>query len=257
MNLGLVGTSALVCGASQGLGLAIAQALAEEGCRVGLLARSRAKLDSQVADFAARGHKAVGLVADMGDWPSVAAALDRFGPPAILVNNTGGPPLSPATDVDADLWRRQFDAMVLNQMRLTTTVLPAMRAARFGRILSVMSTTVEEPIAGLSISGTLRAALANWMKNLAHEVAADGITVNTLLTGSFATERIDRLNAAEAAARGIGIEQVMAETCATIPARRYGDPREFASVAAFLAGRPASYVTGAMIRVDGGATRAV
>jgi 3-oxoacyl-[acyl-carrier protein] reductase len=147
--------------------------------------------------------------------------------------------------------------MVLNQMRLTEAVLPAMRQAGFGRILSVASTSVVEPFAGLAISNALRAALANWMKTLATEVARDGVTVNMLLPGSFATERIDKMNAAEAAARGIGISEVVAGSTAEIPVGRYGEPREFAAVAAFLASPRASYVTGQMIRIDGGATRSV
>ena len=257
MYIPLQDQTALVCGASQGLGLAIAEALAEEGARVGLLARNGEKLAQNVSRFEARGLKAVALPADMGDWPSVTAALAKLGSPSILVNNTGGPPLVDVTRVDTDLWRRQFEAMVLNQMRLTETVLPAMRAAKFGRILSMASTSVVEPFAGLAISNSLRAALANWMKTLATEVAKDGVTVNMLLPGSFATERIDNMNAAEAASRGVPVAVVIAESSAAIPLGRYGEPKEFAAVAAFLASPKASYVTGQMIRVDGGATRSM
>ncbi len=255
MDLQLTGHSALVCGASQGLGFAIAEALAEEGCRVGLLARNKAKLESHVKHFAARGLDAVALPADMGDWPSLANALGVLGLPSILVNNSGGPPPVDVTRVDADLWRQQFETMVLNQMRLTEAVLPAMRQAKFGRILNVASTSIVEPIAGLAISNALRAALGNWMKTLATEVAADGVTVNMLLPGSFATERIDGFNRREAETRKIPIAQVIAETSAAIPAGRYGDAKEFAAVAAFLASPKASYVTGQMIRIDGGNTR--
>lgn len=258
MDLMLDGKMALVCGASQGLGLAIGEALAAEGCIVGLLARNASKLKANVNSFAGRGWKAMALAADMGDWDSVANAL-RLLPasPAILVNNTGGPPLTEVTSVDPDLWRRQFEAMVLNQMRLTEAVLPGMRAAKFGRVLSIASTSVVEPFAGLAISNALRAALANWMKTLASEVAADGVTVNTLLTGSFVTERTERINAAEAGQRGISVADVMRESSASIPVGRYGDPGEFAAVAAFLASPRASYITGQMIRIDGGATKSV
>lgn len=261
MDLELDGKMALVCGASQGLGLAIGEALAAEGCRVGLLARNGAKLARQVAALQGQGRQAVALAADMGDWAQVAAALaklrDGFGAPHILVNNTGGPPLIDVTKVDAELWRAQFEAMVLNQMRLTEAVLPAMRQAGFGRILSVASTSVVEPFAGLAISNALRAALANWMKTLASQVAPDGVTVNMLLPGSFATERIDKMNAAEAAAQGVAISEIVASSTAEIPVGRYGEPREFAAVAAFLASPRASYVTGQMIRIDGGSTRSV
>lgn len=255
MNLELTGHSALVCGASQGLGFAIAEALAEEGCRVGLLARNAARLEAHADAFARRGLKAVALPADMGDWASLDKALKVFGLPSILVNNSGGPPPVDVSQVDPDLWRRQFETMVLNQMRLTEAVLPAMRATKFGRILNVASTSIVEPIAGLAISNSLRAALANWMKTLATEVARDGITINMLLPGSFATERIDGFNIRESEARKIPIAQVVAENSAAIPIGRYGDPKEFGAVAAFLASPRASYVTGQMIRIDGGVTR--
>ncbi len=257
MDLDLRNRTALVCGASQGLGFAIAEALAREGCKVGLLARNAAKLDAHVRDLGAHGLDAVALPADMADWASVEAALTRFGSPDILVNNSGGPPPVDVTKVDADLWRAQFEAMVLNQMRLTEAVLPHMRARRFGRILSVASTSIVEPFASLAISNSLRAALAGWMKTLAGQVACDGVTVNMLLPGSFATERIDSLNAREAAARGVTMAQVVAESSAEIPVGRYGDPKEFGAVAAFLASPKASYVTGQMIRIDGGATRSL
>ena len=257
MDLQLAGKTALVCGASQGLGLAIAEALAEEGAHVGLLARNAAKLTQNASGLEARGLRATALPADMGDWPSIATALARLGPPSILVNNSGGPPVVDVTKVDPDLWRKQFEAMVLNQMRLTEAVLPAMRKARFGRILNVASTSIVEPIAGLAISNSLRAALANWMKTLATEVAGDGVTINMLLPGSFATERIDRMNAAEAAERGISVGDIVSKSSAAIPLGRYGDPKEFAAVAAFLASPRASYVTGQMIRIDGGVTRSV
>lgn len=257
MDLDLRNRTALVCGASQGLGFAIAEALAHEGCKVGLLARNAAKLDAHVRNLGAHGLDAVALPADMADWASVEAALKRFGSPDILVNNSGGPPPVDVTKVDANLWRAQFEAMVLNQMRLTEAVLPHMRARRFGRILSVASTSIVEPFASLAISNSLRAALAGWMKTLAGQVACDGVTVNMLLPGSFATERIDSLNAREAAARGVIMAQVVAESSAEIPVGRYGDPKEFGAVAAFLASPKASYVTGQMIRIDGGATRSL
>jgi 3-oxoacyl-[acyl-carrier protein] reductase len=252
MNLDLQNRKALVCGASQGLGLAIAEALAEEGCTVGLLARNVEKLEAH-----AKRLNGVALPADMGDWASIEAALMRFGVPDILVNNSGGPPPVDVTKVDANLWRQQFETMVLNQMRLTEAVMPAMRQKKFGRILCVASTSIVEPFPSLAISNALRAALAGWMKTLSGQVARDGVTVNMLLPGSFATERIERLNAGEAQSRGISLEQVVAESSADIPVGRYGDPREFGAVAAFLASPKASYITGQMIRIDGGATKSL
>ena len=257
MNLQLDGKAALVCGASQGLGLAIGEALAEEGCRIGLLARNAGKLAAHAERLNARGHRVMALAADMGDWPSVEAALAQFGPPAILVTNTGGPPPADATVIDPGLWRRQFEGMVLNQMRLVTAVLPSMRAAKFGRVINIASTSVTEPFSTLPLSGSLRAALVNWLKLVATEVAHDCITVNSILPGSIATDRITKLNAVEAGKRGVSEQQLVDEQSAAIPMGRFGTPEEFAAVAAFLASPRASYVTGQMTRIDGGATRSV
>ena len=257
MDLDLKNKTALVCGASQGLGAAIAEALAREGCKVGLLARNAEKLNGLVSAWNAQGLTAQALPADMAAWDQIEGAVAAFGHPDILVNNSGGPPPVDVTRVEPDLWRRQFEIMVLNQMRLTELVLPHMRAQGFGRILSVASTSIVEPFASLAISNSLRAALAGWMKTLAGQVAPDGVTVNMLLPGSFATERIDNLNAREAAARGVPVSQIVAESSAEIPVGRYGEPAEFAAVATFLASPKASYVTGQMIRIDGGVTKSL
>ncbi|WP_421695515.1 SDR family oxidoreductase [Aestuariivirga sp.] len=257
MDLDLKNKTALVCGASQGLGAAIAEALAREGCKVGLLARNADKLNRLVTDWGAQGMNAMALPANMGDWSQIEAAVSAFGMPDILINNSGGPPPVDVTKVEPDLWRRQFEIMVLNQMRLTELVLPHMRAQGFGRILSVASTSIVEPFASLAISNSLRAALAGWMKTLAGQVAPDGVTVNMLLPGSFATERIDKLNAAEAEARGVPVSQIVSDSSGDIPVGRYGEPAEFAAVAAFLASPKASYVTGQMIRIDGGVTKSL
>jgi 3-oxoacyl-[acyl-carrier protein] reductase len=136
-------------------------------------------------------------------------------------------------------------------------VLPSMRAKRFGRILSVSSTSIIEPFAALAISNSLRAALAGWLKTLAGEVAADGVTVNLLLPGSFATERIDELDRQAAEREGVPLDQVRQANIQDIPVRRYGEPREFGSLAAYLASPRAAYITGAAFRIDGGATRSL
>lgn len=258
MDLDLAGKVALVTGASQGLGLAIARAMAAEGAAVALVARSASKLEAQATALTAEGAVAMGVPADLTDWPSLSQALEavrrQLGDPDILVFNSGGPPPVEVTKVDPDLWRVQFEAMVMSAMRLTESVLPAMRARRFGRILTVASTSVVEPIQGLAISNSLRGALAGWMKTLSREVARDGITVNLLLPGSFATERIDTINRRAAESEGVSLDQIVARTSAAIPVGRYGDPSEFAAVAAFLASPRASYVSGTMVRVDGGST---
>jgi 3-oxoacyl-[acyl-carrier protein] reductase len=257
MTRDLTGLSALVCGASQGLGFGIAEAMAEAGARVGLLSRNAAKLEARAAELRARGGDAMVLPADVGDWASLEAALRHFGQPAILVNNTGGPPVNDPTHIDVELWRTQFESQVLNQMRLSEAVLPAMRQARFGRILTVSSSVIVEPYSTLSISSALRSSLATWMKTLATAVAADGVTVNVLLPGSFNTQRVANLNLAAARSRGVSVADIAAAEIAAIPAGRYGEPHEFGAVAAFLASPAASYVTGQRIRVDGGATKSI
>ncbi|MDP9136961.1 MAG: SDR family oxidoreductase [Pseudomonadota bacterium] len=262
MDLGLTGKVALVLGASQGLGLAIAGALAAEGAAVGLVSRNAEKLAAAAADIRGRSEgKAMFAAADVGSWPDIerahGAIAAAFGPPDILVNNSGGPPPVDVTIVDAALWQAQFEAMVLNQMRLTELVLPPMRRKKFGRILSVSSTSIIAPIPSLAISNALRSALAQWMKTLAGEVARDGVTVNLLLPGSMATARTEGFDRAAAAKRGVAAATVAAEAAAEIPAGRYGDPKEFGDAAAFLASPRASYITGVALRVDGGVTHSL
>lgn len=258
MDLMLDDKVALVCGASQGLGLAIAQALAAEGAAVALLARDAARLEAEAGAIRQNGGRALAVPADLGDWASVAEALAtarrEFGDPDILVNNSGPPPPVDVTKVDPELWRAQFEAMVLTLMRLTEAVLPAMRHRRFGRILTVASTTIIEPLPNLALSNALRAALAMWMKTLAGEVAADGVTVNLVLPGSFATARLESMNRMAAEAEGRSEVEIAAQATAAIPAGRFGRPSEFADVTAFLASPRAAYVTGTMIRIDGGLT---
>jgi 3-oxoacyl-[acyl-carrier protein] reductase len=262
MDLNLAGKTALVLGASQGLGFAIARALAAEGARVGIVSRSPQKLEAAAAAIRSDSGAEVACAAgDVGKWSQLESAFGALsgalGPPDILVNNSGGPPPVEVTSVDADLWRAQFEAMVLNQMRLTEHVLPHMRRNRFGRILTVASTSIIEPFSALALSNALRSALAMWMKTLAGEVARDGITVNLLLPGSIATARTKDLDSKSAAKRGVPVATVTAEAAAGIPAGRYGDPAEFGDAAAFLASPRASYITGIALRVDGGATHSL
>jgi 3-oxoacyl-[acyl-carrier protein] reductase len=261
MDLELRGRTALVCGASKGLGYAIAECLAEEGVFVGLLARHVSTLKMASERITAKGGRAMPLEADMRDWGSLEQALTRWrdgvGDPDIVVLNSGSPPVIEVTQIDAELWRAQFEAMVLNQMRLTEALLPTMRAKRFGRIISVSSTSIIEPFAALALSNSLRAALAGWLKTLAGQVAADGVTVNLLLPGSFATERLEELDRRAAEQQGVSIGQIQEANIQDIPVRRYGEPREFGLLATFLASPKAAYVTGTALRIDGGATRSL
>ncbi|PZN98268.1 MAG: 3-oxoacyl-ACP reductase [Alphaproteobacteria bacterium] len=263
MDLGLSGKRALICGGSSGLGCAVATALVAEGAYVALLSRDADKLQAVANDLNATGPgRAVITPADLADHASLLAAVDMAeaalgGPIEILLNNTGGPPPSGVSGLEPDLWRAQFEAMVLSIFRLTDRVLPGMKAMGWGRILNVASITVVEPVASLGVSNTLRASVAAWAKTLAGEVAPHGITVNTLLPGRIDTPRIERLDAARAAANGISPEQARAEAVVGIPVGRLGTPEEFGAVAAFLASPQAAYITGSLIRLDGGAVRAI
>ena len=261
MDLELRDKTAMVWGASKGLGLAIAECLAEEGASTVLVSRSQQRLDQAISRMTAKGGKAAAIAADIGNWQSIERALGSMratlGDPDILINNSGGPPPVDVTHVDAALWQSQFEAMVLNQMRLTEQVLPAMRAKKFGRIISVSSTSIVEPFAALAISNSLRAALAGWMKTLAGEVAKDGVTVNLLLPGSFATERVSDLDRLAAERQGVEVSEIAQANIRDIPAGRYGEPKEFGQLAAFIASPKAGYVTGMALRIDGGATRSL
>ena len=263
MDLKLTGKRALICGGSSGLGQAVATALVAEGAHVALLSRDAAKLQAVADALNAMGPgRAVIAPADMADHGSLMIAVDVAeaalgGPIEILLNNTGGPPPSGVAGLDPDLWQAQFEAMVLSVFRLTDRVLPGMRAAGWGRILNVASVSAVEPIGTLGVSNTLRAAVAAWAKTLASEVAADGITVNTLLPGRIDTPRIARLDKAAAERRGVSPEQARADSVNAIPVGRLGTTDEFGAVAAFLASPHSAYVTGSMIRLDGGSVRAI
>ncbi|WP_413728058.1 SDR family oxidoreductase [Sodalis sp. RH19] len=256
MDFGIQGRVALVSGAGGGLGRAIALALAAEGAKVAVCGRTQNTLDETVALINAQGGSARAWTLDLTRQDAFDAILTdiraALGPVAILVNNSGGPQPSGAAGVAPELWNAQFSAMVGSLILLTDKVLPDMRAAGWGRIITSTSSGIVAPIANLGISNTLRLALAGWSKTLAAEVARDGITVNVMVPGRIATRRVGQLDAARAAREDLSVEQIAAKSAATIPAGRYGKPEEYGAVAAFLASRQASYMTGGVIRVDGG-----
>ncbi|MBA4808256.1 SDR family oxidoreductase [Brevundimonas sp.] len=263
MDLKLEGRRALVCGGSSGLGRAVAAALVAEGAHVALLSRDAARLQAAADALNAAGPgRAVVAAADLADHAALLEAVDRAetllgGSIEILLNNTGGPPPSGVSGLDPAIWRDHFESMVLSVFRLTDRVLPAMREAGWGRILNVASMTVVEPSAALGVSNTLRASIAAWAKTLANEVGPDGVTVNTLLPGRIDTPRIERLDRATAERTGVTPEAARAESVKSIPVGRLGAPEEFGAVAAFLASPLAAYVTGSLIRLDGGAIKAI
>jgi 3-oxoacyl-[acyl-carrier protein] reductase len=175
----------------------------------------------------------------------------------VLILNTGGPPPGLADEISDDTWYKQFEAMFLSAVRLTRLALPGMRKRGFGRIIAIVSSGVIQPIPNLSISNAVRSALVGWAKTLAGEIASQGITVNCLSPGRIATDRVAELDLGRAQRDGITVEEAERQSRSGIPAGRYGDAAEFAAVATFLASSRSSYVTGDLIRVDGGMIRSV
>ncbi|MCY1267065.1 3-oxoacyl-[acyl-carrier-protein] reductase FabG [compost metagenome] len=256
MKLGIDGKVALVLGAGGGLGGAISQSLAAEGVRVAV-----ADIDVDAAKKTVDAITGIGGVAcavrwDLADLGSIegniATIEAELGPVDILVNNTGGPPPTSAAGQDLALWRKHFDSMVLSVIAITDRVLPGLRERKWGRIITSTSSGVVAPIPNLGISNALRMSLVGWSKTLAREVGGDGVTVNVVLPGRVATDRIQFLDEAKAKREGRTVQSVSAESTAAIPVGRYGRPDEYGDVVTFLASENASYITGSIIRVDGG-----
>lgn len=248
MDLGIEGRVALVMGSSRGLGRGIAAVLAREGARVAIVSRSLERLEEAAAEI---GSAATPFVADASD-PERLAALPgevaaALGPVDILVTNTGGPPFGGALAHDLETWEEAYRSLVLAPRVLAEAVVPGMRERHWGRIVNVGSNTTREPNPVLNLSNAHRMAAVGFLKTLAGEVAADGITVNTVATGRFATERLadagGSLEGAEAAAR------------TEVPAARLGTPEEYGDLVAFLCSERAAYITGTVIPIDGGLLR--
>jgi 3-oxoacyl-[acyl-carrier protein] reductase len=261
MQLDLTGRRAVVCGASQGIGRATAVELAELGASITLLARSADALQTLAENLPRRpGQQHDWHSADMLDTAglqSVAREIAAAEPVHILVNNTGGPPGGLAHTATASEFEAAFRQHLLAGQTLLQALLPGMRSSGYGRIVNVISTSVKEPIAGLGVSNTVRAAVAGWAKTLSGELAADGITVNNVLPGYTRTGRLDGLLAAQAAASGRSEADHARDILATVPVRRFGEANEIAAVIAFLCTPAAAYVNGVSIAVDGGRTRAL
>lgn len=257
MNLDLSGKTAVVCGSTQGLGFASAAELALLGANVVLVARNEEKLKEAVTKLDGSKKQAHSfLVADFSDVSNVSAAIETFikaGNTAhILVNNTGGPAGGTALNAKAADFVQAFNNHVLCNHVLTTALVPGMKAAGFGRIINIISTSVKQPIPGLAVSNTIRGAVANWSKTLATELAPFGITVNNVLPGFTKTVRADYVVKKRAADSGKSEEQVLKELEAEIPVGRIGQPEEFGAAVAFLCSPAAAYITGINLPVDGG-----
>lgn len=245
MELGLDGVRALVCGASQGMGLATAEALAEEGARVALLARRADVLEREAARLGGIAVPA-DLSRDGEAAAAVARAAEQLGGLDVLVVNGGGPPPGPAVDVTPESARASVELLLTSTVALVTSALPHLRASGRGRIVAIESGAAKEPTANLALSNAVRPGVIGWLKTLAHEVGADGITVNTILPGRIDTARMRQL---------YGPDGPPADVLRAIPARRLGRPREVGDVICFLASERASYVSGTAIPVDGGMSR--
>jgi 3-oxoacyl-[acyl-carrier protein] reductase len=255
MDLGLTGRTAIVLGATSGLGAAIADGLAQEGANVVVVGRDEERARERAATFGS----AIAVAADLTDPETparvVAAAEEAFGAVDVVVLNGGGPKPGTATDLGAGDVDAAVDLLVRPHVALVGAVLPGMLERGWGRIIAVGSSGVQQPLPNLTASNLGRAALAGYLKTLAGEVAGRGVTVNMVMPGRIDTDRVAQLDQAAANRTGTSLEEARRSSEATIPRGRYGTPREFAAVAVFLAGDPAGYVTGEQVRCDGGLVR--
>lgn len=262
MDLGLRDKVAMVSGGSNGLGFAVAQALAAEGARVSLGSSDAARSQAAAKRLEqATGTVAMGMLGDVRSSAAIAAwhaaTAERLGPVDLLFINSGGPPAGAFAAIEEAAWRDAFELLVLGAIRLARAVLPGMLARGRGAILVSTSSSVKEPIANLTLSNVLRPSVAALAKSLAAEAAGRGVRVNQLIPGRIATARIQHLDQVNSQRLGISQQEQETRMKANIPLGRYGDPAEFGRAAAFLLSDAASYITGATLQVDGGLIRAV
>lgn len=262
MDLGIKGKRALVLGSSKGLGYAVAHALANEGVTVGVSSSSIERAREAAGKIADEtGSKTAAFVGDVSNPDNMDTLAEQvaaeLGGVDILVNNHGGPPLGFAMDLKEEDLTDQFNKMVVSIIRLTSKLVPAMVAQKWGRVLTIGSSGNVEPLPNMVLSNTLRAAIVSYTKTLSNEVAKDGVTVNMIAPGTILTDRSRSSTEANAKRLGVSYDEVMAERVKGIPAGRFGDPKEFGAVAAFLASAQASYCTGSIWRVDGGRIKSI
>lgn len=255
MELSLEGKRALVCGSTAGIGKAIAHELAAMGAEVTLLARNEDKLKQEVMQLPSKGQQHAYLKADFSDLESLEKALLRMEKPIhILINNTGGPPGGPITEAKLEEFQAAFSMHLLCNHLLVQHVKESMITEGYGRIINIISTSVKQPLKGLGVSNTVRGAVANWAKTMASELGVHGITVNNVLPGATATERLSSIVANKAKKSGQSEAEVQKAMESAVPLGRVAQPEEVAAAAAFLASPAASYVNGINLPVDGGRT---
>jgi len=262
MDLGLQGKIALVAAASQGLGRAVAEELAQEGASLILCARSEHRLNVACDEIRERtGAHVIPVAGDLSIYADVqrivSEGLARFGQIDILVTNTGGPPAGTFENLSRESWDTAVSSLLTSVLDLTRLVLPGMKERRWGRILNITSISVKQPVENLMLSNSVRAAVTGFARTLANEVAEQGITVNNILPGYTLTERVDQLARSGAEKEGIDSAEIKARWEAQIPMKRLGTPEEFAALAAFLVSERASYITASSIAVDGGWIRSL
>ncbi len=262
MELGLEGKAALVGGASRGLGRAVAEGLAREGCRVAICARGREALEATAHEIGgAAGVEVLPVVCDMSSHDDikrfVAQTVERFGRLDIIVNNAGGPPPGVFDEHSDEAWQKAIDQNFLSVARVVREALPHLRRQGGGRIINITSVAVKEPIPGLILSNAARLGVVGLAKTLSRELGPDQITVNNVCPGLTLTDRMRELYGGRAEAQGRTLDELLAEEAQRIPVGRLAQPQDLAALVVFLASEPARHISGTTIQVDGGATGAV
>ena len=256
MDFGIRGKVALVCGASKGIAFAAAEDLAREGCALAICSRDAASIAAAAQKLEPFGVPVLAMVADLATSEGIELVVRdthaRYGRVDILIANTGGPPTGPAMEHDWATWTRASELLLRSAVELTRAFVPGMRARKWGRVISITSKAVKEPVPSLVLSNSLRAAVTGYLRTLANEVAADGVTVNTVLPGFTATERLEKLAEANVQRTGTTRDAVYAGWIAQTPVGRLGRADELGATIAFLASDRAGFITGQAILVDGG-----